>query len=112
MKYFPFLSLGLLINNLSDSCTDQRNNFIKRGKPEKPIKLFWQVENKQGREILTEQKIPAVAWYSEVHLNIGYLGRISRCCLYCQRETGNQEMQVRKKNCFLVSFECLSEPFK
>lgn len=110
MKYFPFLPLGLLMNNLSDSCTDQSNNFIKRGKPEKPIKLLWQIENKQGREIFTKQKIPAVAWYSEVHLNIGYLGRISRCRLYCQ--TGNQEIHVRKKNCSLVSFECLSVPFK
>lgn len=50
MKYSPFLPLGFLVNNLSDSVQNKVITIL-REKTEKPIKLLWQVENKQDREL-------------------------------------------------------------
>lgn len=82
MKYSPFLPLGFLVNNLSDSVQNKVIT-ISREKTEKPIKLLWQVENKQERELI-KQKISAIAFYLEVHfhLDIGSLDRFSRFYLY------------------------------
>lgn len=72
MKYSPFLPLGFLINNLSDSVQNKVTT-VSKERPEKPIKLLWQVENKQERTLFTKQKNSASALYLEVHLSIGSL---------------------------------------
>ena len=82
MKCSPFLPLGFLINNLSDSVWNKVIT-VSREKPEKPIKLLWQVENKQEREVFIKQNISAVALYMEVHLNIGSLDHFSMFYFYC-----------------------------
>lgn len=81
MKYSPFLPLGFFINNLFDSAQNKVIT-VSREKPEKPIKLLWQVENKPVRELVTKQKISSIALGLEVHVNIGSLDHFSRFYLY------------------------------
>lgn len=77
MKYSPFLPLGFLINKLSDSVQNKVIT-VSREKPEKPMKLLWQVENKQEGTLFTKQKISSIALYLEAHLSIGSLDGFSR----------------------------------
>lgn len=81
MKYSPFLPLGFLINNLSDSVQNKVIT-VSREKPEKPIKLLWKVENKHEGTLFINQKISAFALYLETHLSIGSLDGFSRFHLY------------------------------
>lgn len=81
MKSSPFLPLGFLINNLSDSVQNKVIT-VPREKPEKPIKLLWKVENKQEATLFISQKISAIALYLEAHLSIASLDGFSRFHLY------------------------------
>lgn len=94
MKYPSFLPLGFHINNLSDSVQNKVVS-VSREKPEKPIKLLWQVENKQEGTLFAQEKISAL--YLEVHISIGFLDGFSTFHLYLRKETGNQQMNCKEK---------------
>lgn len=94
MKYPSFLPLGFHINNLSDSVQNKVVS-VSREKPEKPIKLLWQVENKQKGTLFAQEKISAL--YLEVHISIGFLDGFSTFHLYLRKETGNQQMNCKEK---------------